>query len=733
MDHLLNVANLARQFAQRISAQEWGELLGRWHDLGKYQQRFQDYLHLANGFEAHLETLETKTTGKVDHSTPGAQFADKIFCESNQPVVGRILAYCIAGHHAGLPDWTDPFGQSGLTDRLTKLTDSIAAAPDEILATVTPSFPALDFSKKSKAEVAFQISFFVRVLFSCLVDADFLATEAFMDKQRSVLRKTNYPTLDTMGRHLEQHLVELAAQGDPGEVASCRQEILAACRRSATKPPGLFSLSVPTGGGKTLSSLAFALDHIIANPEHGFERVIYAIPFTSIIEQTANVFRDVFDDLNTETVLEHHSNLDPDQETVQQRLLAENWDAPLIVTTNAQFFESLFAAKPSRCRKLHRLVKSVIILDEAQTLPVELLKPCLSALQTLANDYGCTIVLCTATQPAITYRDDFSIGLNDVEEMIPDHENLYHRMQRVEARYIGVVSDEELTRRLKDHDQFLTIVNTRRHAAELFSSIREQTPTLEQDGLFHLSTMMCGSHRAEVIQTIRQRLSQNLPCKVVSTQLIEAGVDVDFPVVYRALSGLDSIAQAAGRCNREGKRPKGHIYVFQPPHIKLPGLLKSTAASAQEILPDFDDFLSLEAIQSYFELHYWKQSDIWDHHNILGQFIDPIKQVYQFRKAAQLFRMIEDKAQTVIAPFGKTGRELIDSLMDKNPPDRTIRRRLQRYTVPVYENIFNGLVGKDIEIRHEAYAVLLNESMYDAQLGFRPDLEGYLEPECSVF
>lgn len=732
-EHLEAVASRAAKFAGRFGAEAWGELLGRWHDLGKYQLAFQDYLKLANGFEAHLETLGTVGKTKVDHSTPGAQHADKVFHELKQPYVGKLLAYCIAGHHAGLADWTTATGQSGLLDRLKKPTGSIAAAPEEILVANPLSPPTLTLSGSDKLWDAFHIAFFCRMLFSCLVDADYLATEEFMDYQRSLERKISFPTLAEMRDRLNHHLADLAAKALPSDVTRCRQEILAACRNFAGQSPGLFSLTVPTGGGKTLASLAFALDHIAHHPDHGFERVIYAIPFTSVIEQTANVFRGVFENLRDDAILEHHSNLDPDRETVQQRLITENWDAPLVVTTNVQFFESLFAATTSRCRKLHRLVKSVIILDEAQTLPVELLKPCLMALQTLATDYECSIVLCTATQPAINYGEGFPIGLKGVREIIPDPPKLYERMKRVDAEFIGEISDDELIERLLGHERFLTIVNTRRHAAEIFAALRERLPISARESLFHLSTMMCGAHRAEIIKIIRERLARNLPCRVISTQLIEAGVDVDFPVVYRALTGVDSIAQAAGRCNREGKLSKGEVFVFKPSDVKLRGLLESTANSTSELLPELEDLLALDAIERYFELHYWKQSTLWDKRDVLGQFKDPIDQVYQFRTAAALFRMIEDAAQSVIVPWGKTGKQLVDRLMEDAPPDRAVRRRLQRYTVPLYENIFKALVGKDIEIRHEAYPVLTNSIIYDEQMGLRPEMMGHLPPEFSVW
>ncbi len=464
------------------------------------------------------------------------------------------------------------------------------------------------------------------------------------------------------------------------------------------------------------------------------QRFIFAIPFTSIIEQTSEVFRGVFDDLGQDTVLEHHSNLDPERESFESRLAKENWDAPIVVTTNVQFFESLFAASTSKCRKLHRIARSVVILDEAQTLPVELLKPCLAVLRELAADYHTSIVLCTATQPAIARRDEFPIGLENVREIVSDPQRLYERMRRVQVHKLGRISDEALTHRLAGHDQFLCIVNSRPHAARLFLMLREQFGEEQPDGLFHLSTLMCGQHRCEVIAAIRARLRVGLSCRVISTQLIEAGVDVDFPVVYRSLAGIDSIAQAAGRCNREGRiEGGGTTYVFTPTDVKLRGYLALTAASAAELMPDFDDLLSLDAVQHYFELHYWKQKDRWDEKGILDQFLlDRGKLMFQFRTAASLFRMIEDNSRPIIVPWSQRGEELVAELSGKHPPDWRIQRRLQRFFVPVYEHIYNEMLDRDVTIYHDSYPVLINRNCYDANLGLRIERGGIQEPETLI-
>lgn len=720
-EHLQAVAELAGEFAAKFGAREWGRVAGLWHDVGKYSHKFQAYLLTQNGLEAHLEQHS-----KVDHSTAGAQHAHR----SIQPW-GRLLAYVLAGHHAGLADATGT--RASLDARLQNTAiERYDATPAELLQSMDLSPPALTIDVADQSRAAFQLSLFTRMLFSCLVDADFLATEKFMSPDRAKQRPQESEMLEKMEVELDAHLAELAASATPNEVGLARQEVLAACRAAAEQPPGLFSLTVPTGGGKTLASLAFAVSHA---RRYGFDRVIYAIPFTSIIEQTGDVFRSVFSQLGDGVVLEHHSNVDPEdlkKQTPLSRLATENWDAPLVVSTNVQLFESLFAARTSSCRKLHNLVGSVIILDEAQTLPVDLLRPCLALLRELATDYRCSIVLCTATQPALARRDGFSIGLEGVREIISEPAQLYRAMKRVDVRSIGQVTDDQLVERLLAEESFLCIVNTRPHAARIFDRLRQKTK--ESAGLFHLSTYLCGQHRSELIAEIRGRLSRDEPCRVVSTQLIEAGVDVDFPVVYRALSGIDSIAQAAGRCNREGKRSRGVVYVFEPLEVRLRGYLASVAATAGEVAPNFDDLLDPDAVNQYFELHYWKQTgeNRWDARQVMDCFPTPVQEfAYNFRTAAERFRMIDDAAKNVFVPYRSKAKRLIKKLR-REGPSRWLLRRLQRYSVGVYEHIYAKMLGSDIEELPGGYAVLINPDGYDKQLGLRVDRVGFYEPETLI-
>jgi CRISPR-associated endonuclease/helicase Cas3 len=714
--HLREVAALAAQFAEPFAAQRWAELLGLWHDLGKYNPAFQDYLKTACP-ESDQHRLDV--AGRVDHSTFGAQVANR------HGPLGRILAYCIAGHHAGLPD--DTGGDAALCHRLERKFD--IQPPAVLLQQPFLTPPPLKRGDTARSG-AFAIGFFTRMLFSCLVDADFLATEAFMNAEQSAKRPTANQSPHELLERLNAFLAEKQQQAakSPSAVNEQRQRVLAACRERAELPPGFFSLNVPTGGGKTLSSLAFALTHAV---RHGLRRVVYAIPFTSIIEQTADVFRLALGD---SAVLEHHSNLpidDPARQSETSRLAAENFDASLVVTTNVQLFESLFASRTSHCRKLHRLARSVIILDEAQTLPANLLEPTLAALAELVRNYGCTIVFCTATLPAIEWRDDFPIGVKDVIPIIDDPHKLQAEMRRVHVEAVGTLDDTALARRLADEQQVLCIVNTRRHAAELYQQLARKG-----ERCLHLSANMCAAHRSDVVDKIRERLRKGASCRVVSTAVIEAGVDVDFPIVYRAAAGLDSIAQAAGRCNREGRltgfdgKPRlGSVVVFEYDEQlhRPPPFTRTAAGHFREVLPDHaGDLLSPAAIEAYFQLHYWQiggdNGHGWDEGMEKRSIMDLLaaeagKLHYQFREAAEAYRLIDDAQDSVLVPY-KQGRNLIRRLQQMSePPGREFDRAAQRYVVGVRKADIKRLEENQVlSNRHERY-YLADDLAYDDALG----------------
>jgi CRISPR-associated endonuclease/helicase Cas3 len=395
------------------------------------------------------------------------------------------------------------------------------------------------------------------------------------------------------------------------------------------------------------------------------------------------------------------------------RLAAENWDAPLIVTTNVQFFESLFAVSASRCRKLHRIAGSVIVLDEVQTLPVQVLHPSLALLRELARNYRCSVVLCSATQPAVQRRDGFDIGLEHVHELIPDRAPVFSALRRTRIEHAGVLSDAHLAIALAEAHQALCIVNTKRHAAKLFDLLPSEISR------FHLSANMCPEHRSQVLSKIKVLLARGDACILVSTQVIEAGVDIDFPTVYRSMAGVDSIAQAAGRCNREGRGPFGRVIVFEPEDPIPAGELRQAATTARELLNDFDDLLSPEAVDAYFALHYWKRRDEWDRHRVMECFKSGGE--LDFREAAGRYRLISEQQLPVIIPWGTCGRALADRVLDGEPPNRGLNRALQRFIVSTYPRTWDALrdTGATI-IPGERLAVLVQEKLYDQNVGLRP-------------
>jgi len=698
-DHLKKVAEMARDFADDFNAGEWGYLAGLWHDLGKYSKEFQERLMVVNEADAHIETK----TGRPDHSTAGAKHAYKTLKDK-----GKLIAYAIAGHHTGLPDgYTNE--TSCLTKRLQKTIPNISAALPEILKQTEP--PDLPFiNKKDTKRICFQLSFFIRMIYSCIVDADFLNTEFFMEPGKSAWRR-GYPELSVLEEKLLKYMEQLISNAPATKVNQYRSAILKHCIDAADSRQGLFSLTVPTGGGKTLSSLVFALKHAIKN---NLKRIIYVIPYTSIIEQNADVFRQV---LGEEAVLEHHSNFEPQEEDQRSRLAAENWDAPLIVTTNVQFFESLFSSRSSRCRKIHNIVRSVVILDEAQMLPVPLLKPSLEALKELSSSYGTTIVLCTATQPALSKSSEFKEGLEGVQEVIPDPMGLYRAFKKIDMSYLSILTDEELAKQLMSREQVLCIVNTRRHARQVYELIRDG------QGGVHLSGLMCPAHRTKVIWKIRKFLQENKPCRVISTQLIEAGVDIDFPVVFRSLSGIDSIAQAAGRCNREGRLPtNGQVYVFMPEMGLPPGYFRQTAETGEEVMRHYSDPLILEAVEEYFRTLYWLKGEKLDESQILFDLSEGIRSGdFPFRRVDEKFKIIRDGREPLIISWNEDAERIINELRYSEYP-ASAARKAQRFTIQVPPRVLCNLISAGAAERlHDQYNVLINRDIYREDLGLCPE------------
>ncbi len=582
----------------------------------------------------------------------------------------------------------------------------------------TPTFPKLQC--ESPREQAFTMGFFTRMLFSCLIDADRTCTEAFCSPERAEERALPQPSLADLREQLDRYLHEKQHAAEATPVNLLRRSILDQCLNAAKGRPGVYSLQVPTGGGKTLSSLAFALHHASDKTR----RVVMAIPFTSIIEQTADEYRKALGIHAERGLVEHHTNIAPQKDTRANQMAAENWDAPLIVTTNVQLLESLFAARTRACRKLHRLANSIIVLDEAQTLPVDLLAPTLRALHELVENYGCTIVLCTATQPALEYRaEEFPIGLQQVKPIMEAPEILFAQMRRAEVDHVGKLTDEDLSRRLAAEEQVLCIVSTRRDAASLFTLLRGRC---HADSVFHLSTLMCGAHRREVLEKIRKRLRPEtgspLPTRIVSTSLIEAGVDIDLPVVYRADAGFDSIAQAAGRCNREGRLAMGSVHVFTPERALPRGQQQAAANTAKELRPQFADPLTPEAIREYFRLTYWKRTADWDKHRVLecmkvGSRSEEL--FFQFRTMEERYVLIREKSVPILVPYDIGAKALARDL--QNPHiDFVSQRRLQPYLVSVPEYAAKELEHAGALLQHESgVCILLREDLYSDDKGLQ--------------
>lgn len=751
-EHLAEVAGTASRFADEFGGADWARLAGQWHDLGKYRAGFQSYIHQCGDPDAHIEGRVAGS--EKTHSAAGALWArQRLAGNPAERFAAHVLSYLIAGHHAGLADW---FG--GLNERLAsadaarEIADTLAVdIPATILDPSTPA-PSLASVKAERAdqptEIPGRFALWVRMLFSCLVDADFLDTEAFMSPEKSVARN-GFLSVAQMQARLDERLARLAetvaARGEADSAVNRRRaEVLRACRDKAALPSGVFSLTVPTGGGKTLSSLAFALRHAVT---HGKRRFVYAIPYTSIIEQTASVFADIFGDDN---VIEHHSNIEADgaKETARSRLACENWDAPLIVTTNVQLLESLFAARTSRCRKLHNLVGSVIVLDEAQLLPVPFLQPVVDVLRLLVRDYGVTLLLCTATQPDLNRRTSFdqARGLQgfppgEITEIVNDVPGLYAALERVRVHRPPELNTpsswDEVARDLAQHDAALAIVGRRADARELFGRLKRE----HREGLWHLSGLMCAQHRSDTIASIKGALTErrrviadggrSAPLRVISTQLVEAGVDIDFPVVYRALAGLDSLAQAAGRCNREGRLQRGEFHVFVPPKAAPPGLLRMAENSTRVLwsaLGEGDGPMAVERFGEFFR-HLYGNADL-DAKRIRDLLRAGKAGDVSFRTAAERFRLIdEDDGAMVIVRYRRDeADDQIDQwlgLLRKNGPDRWLLRKLQRYGVTVYRRDLDRLVaGGDIAAVGDdcpGLYVQASDVLYDRETGLNVD------------
>lgn len=731
-DHLTCTAAIAAQNGEDADISDLARATALLHDIGKYSDAFQARLR--------------GSKRQVDHATAGAREIVELMRGTPLAEVADLISYCIAGHHSGLPDYGSPADTADdatlLARRGKKKLEEFGAYRCEIVFDPTSlKFRRIKAGRfryndpvkgeRVKSYSAFSLAFLTRMLFSALVDADFLETERYMNVD-PVMRggHADIPTLKAeFDRYMERF-------GNPTlDIHRKRTETLRACVAKAGTEPGFFTLTVPTGGAKTLNSMAFALAHAV---KHGLKRIIYVIPFTGIIEQNAAVFRKALGELGAANVLEHHSNFDWDHfskyknpaqadtneenadDNVVDRLkrASENWDVPIVVTTNVQFFESLFASRTSAARKIHNLAKSVIIFDEVQTLPLEFLKPCLLAINELVLNYGSSVVLSTATQPSL---QRFFPADTQFTELADDPDGLFAFYRRVKVRNLGTLTDEALLERLATHDQVLCIVNTRRHAKGLFDELRK----VASEGTYHLSTLMCPAHRRATLETIKKRLVSGQPCRVISTQVMEAGIDVDFPVGYRALAGLDSIIQAAGRINREMGRGIVDMFVFRPETTLIkqtPTFIRQTAEVANSILRRFaDDPTTIAAIEAYYSgLYDQKDEGDFDSRKILDYFEGRSSLTdFAFRSAAEAFNLIGENTVGVIIPFDTEARKQI-AILERTDYPLSVLRRLQPYTVNIYEKEFAALFGMGaFNVIQERYYALREDHMglYDPQSG----------------
>jgi CRISPR-associated endonuclease/helicase Cas3 len=734
-EHLKAVADLAEQFAAKLGIGRAARLAGLLHDLGKYTSEFQARLGGAQE--------------RVDHSTAGAAVVTKLAKGNDRPIA-ELVAYCIAGHHAGLPD---KYGQSSATLEARIKAFSEAGLDQAWARDLEPEIedllPSFTWCLNDKARFAFQLGMLGRMIFSCLVDADFRDTEAFYARTEGREIDRAWPQLQSIGTELvgrvNDHMAGLRRSDT--HVNALRTEVLDHVRSRVSEATGLFTLTVPTGGGKTLASLAFALDHARA---HGLDRIIYAIPFTSIIDQTAAVFRNVLGD---DVVLEHHSSVEEEfeprlgrQGRDKTKLAMEDWAAPIVVTTNVQLFESLLAARTSRCRKLHNIAHSVVVLDEAQTLPRHLLIPAVWALRELTENYGCTVVLCTATQPALDQRNFFEghpAGLPlEGRELAPDPARLARELKRVRLVHNGEMADETLVAALAGADQGLVIVNSRKHALALY----RQAQAADLEGLLHLTTRQYAEHRRQILQVVKRRLAEGKPCRLIATSLVEAGVDLDFPKVWRAEAGLDQIAQAAGRCNREGRQPaeRSIVTIFRAPNNPAPPEIHGLSGDLARIADRHDDLLSPAAMEDFFGEVYWRvgvgglDRGI-DRQSIIDRFrVGAGGTDFAYRSVGDNFRMIESGMMPVIIARDEAAKKTLRQLAIEAIPSGAIARRLQPYLVQVPPRARARLLEyghvrfAEETLRGDQFAVLVADDLYQAETGLIWEEQVYLDTEAIV-
>ncbi len=787
--HLREVSDHAGKFASKVGLKEQGEIIGLLHDIGKASQEFEQYIKSAVGLLNPDEDDYVDATGlkgKVDHSTAGAQviyrnIADKVH---EGLVAAQILSLCLTSHHSGLIDCISSEGVNTYSKRINKKEKKAHA--DEVFGKLSDatkrliidrlhakqfshnlisSFKDLRSAQDSKETLHLKYGLMLRFLFSCLIDADRLSTADFEKPSMAKLR--NYGAYENWSA-LIQRLNKKLENFDAGGINTIRQKISQACYSFSQKSKGLYQLTVPTGGGKTLASLRFALHHA---EKHKMDRIIYVLPYTTIIDQNAEEIRKVLEEKNKKgnylnrIVLEHHSNLMPDKETARQKVLSENWDAPVVLTTNVQVLETLFGAGTRGARRMHQLAKSVIIFDEVQTLPVKCVQLFNMAVNFLVNNCGSTVVLCTATQPLLDKIEpkSRSLPLTTEQQMVPNARQLFDNLKRVEVydrTKFGGWSNDEIKdlaeQQVYKSGSTLVVVNTKTSAREIY----QQCKQIENVKAFHLSTHMCPAHRMEVLEQVKACLRDKMPVICVSTQLIEAGVDISFGSVVRYLAGLDSIAQAAGRCNRHNEQypTLGEVYIINPSEENIQGIydIKIGREKAERLLGEFNDNpskfendrISREMMEQYYQYYFYQRSkemnypvaanssvgrednlfnllsvnslSVEEHVRINGKMPEiPLRQA--FMVAAKSFEVIETVARGIIVPHGEKGKELISKLCSVMEIDKQYKllRRAQRYSVNVFPNVMKRLqdVNAVREVQQGAGILYLDEQYYSDEFG----------------
>lgn len=805
--HLTGVATLAATFAGKLGLGQVGELLGLLHDLGKYSQAFQTYLKSAIGAlnpdedEDWVDSASLK--GKVDHSTAGAQMAWHALSDHGPIALAaaQIVALCVASHHSGLIDCIaadeSRFGEDGFTKRMNKseekthLDEAKMAADQTVLTRCTELLSNPDLAsdlagllrgvgKRNGSTngtgpqvTRQQFGLAVRFLFSCLIDADRIDTADFEHPSTARFRPTGeYAEWQVLIDRLEYHL---GAMPPLRPIDGLRGEISGHCRQAASRPKGIYTLTVPTGGGKTLASLRFALHHA---QQRRLDRVIYIIPFTSIIDQNAQVVRSILEPTSApkgqgRVVLEHHGSVTPEQQTWREKILCENWDAPVVYTTMVQFLESLFGAGTRGARRMHQLANAVLVFDEVQTLPITCVHLFNNAVNFLAEQCNSTIVLCTATQPLLhcVSPERGAIRLAAQHELLPDVHKLFEQLRRVELldrRKPGGWAHAEVAQLALEEMQragsCLVIVNTKAAARQVFELA---SASLDDDAIYHLSTDMCPAHRKQELAKVRRRLGEGLAILCVSTQLIEAGVDVDFGVVIRFLAGLDSIAQAAGRCNRNGRAEPGTVHIVNPQEETLDRLpdIAIGREKAQRVLDDYatdparyqSNLLGPEALNDYYRYYFFERKNDMSypvtakeigHSDTLlellsanGQAVAEHKARYKslpglpfrqaFMTAAKAFKAIDAPTQGIVVPHGGGGRELVNDLCGAFEVEREIDllRTAQQYTVNVFPHVLRKLIeaGAVHEVKPDTRILCLDSRYYSPRFGLSTDPVAQME------